>query len=118
MNADLMERLGVPLDSCHLYGWHNIISYARLLMNVQGSHTWRALHNQEDNYASPLHLAAQLADIYDLIQVLYISLTTKPKTSPRKMEPYPRPWKKSETRRIGKGAIKVKDFDSWYYGGD
>lgn len=112
-----MERLGVPLDRCHLMGWHNVIAYARHLAADSGSHVWRAKYNEESNYATPLHLAAQLADVYDLIQALYIALTTKQGRKPRPLKPYPRPWAK-DRRQIGKGAIPISQFDQWYYGGD
>lgn len=112
-----MERLGAPLDSCHLIGWHNVVRYARHMANVPGTHVWRYYNKDEYNYASPLHLAAMIADAYDLINAFYISMTTPKGKAPRRLEPYPRPWRKDRAK-IGRGAIPVRDFDAWYYGGD
>lgn len=112
-----MERLGVPLDMCHLLGWHNVASYCRNLATVQGTHLWRHYHKEENDYASPLHIAAMIADAYDLIQAFYITMSTPAGKAPRKLKPYPRPWNEQRST-FGKGAIPVRDFDAWYYGGE
>ena len=113
-----MERLGTPLDRCSAYGWGNVAAYARHLAADPGSYIWRAEHEDEYNYASPLQLAAMLADVYDLIHGIGVALTTRKGRTPRRPKPYPRPWAKSDAERIGKGAIPVSEFEKWYYGGD
>ena len=105
-----MERLGITLAQAKKYGWHNVAAFVRHL--GQGSYTWANLHKDEAAYLSPLHIAAQIADLYDLINMS----RRDGKRTARKPEPYPRPWSK-DRRKIGRGAIRVKDFDKWYYGG-
>ena len=113
----MVERLGVPLSSAHLIGWDAVAAWARFAVNDSGSNVWRAKNEELANYATPLHIAAQIADLYDLIQALYISLTTPKGRSPRPLKPYPRPWARNE-QKIGRGAIPVSEFDDWYYGGE
>lgn len=107
----MMERLGIPISQAHVMGWHNIAVWSRHL--GQGSHVHAAMHREEAAYASELHIAAQLADIFDLLNRLrYEILRAK-----REPKPYPRPWDKNR-KKFGKGAIPVSEFEDWYYGGE
>lgn len=110
LDADMMERLGIPISQAGMFGWHHVAVWARHL--GQGTHVWAYRNDEEAAYASQLHLAAQLADIYDLILAAHFGKQAQ------KLK-YPRPWDK-ERLRIGKkrDAIPVADFDAWYYGGD
>ena len=112
MNAELMRSLGIPLDRVHLLGWHNAAVFARHAASDSGSYIWREINRENSDFASPLQLAAMIADVYDLIGALFSSLTK----SRKRMKPYPRPWKKAK-ETIGKGAIPITEFNSWYYGG-
>lgn len=105
-----MERLGITLAQANRYGWHNVAAFVRHL--GQGSYLWAYKHPDEAAYFSPLHTAAQLADLYDLVN----TARRDGKKGARAPKPYPRPWAKDK-KRIGRGAIPVRDFDAWYYGG-
>jgi len=110
LNADMMERLGIAIDQALRFGWHNVYIWAQHL--GQGTHVYSYRNEDEAAYASQLHLAAMLADIYDLLaHARYGQEAEKIK--------YPRPWNQ-ERMRIGKrrDAIPIADFDSWYYGGE
>lgn len=112
LNADMMERLHIPLDAASVYGWHNVAVWVRHL--GQGSYIYQAKNNEEAAYLSPLHIAAQLADIFDLLaRSRYGKDADKIK--------YPRPWDgRRERMRFGKpeDAIPISDFDKWWNGGE
>lgn len=107
----MMERLGLNLPmALHHHGPRALATWARHL--GQGSYFFAAEHEEEAAYASQLHIAAQLADLYDLMA------TARWGKDAWKIK-YPRPWNQ-ERMRIGKrkDAIPIADFDSWYYGGE
>ena len=66
---------------------------------------------------------ALLADVFDLLAALNynycLANTPKGRRKPQKPKPYPRPGAKQDDDavRIGRGAIPIKDFDSWWSGG-
>ena len=104
----MMERLGIPLERGSLFGWSNVLNWARHL--GQGSYVFAAKHKEEAAYMSQLHIAAQLADLYDMLNLFRYGFAKTHRTP----EPYPRPW--DGKQKIGRGAIPVSDFDKWYYG--
>jgi len=56
-----------------------------------------------------------LADIYDLLQVLnrnLVAANSKKKIA-EKIKPYPRPGQDKDERKVGKGALPVKDLRAW-----
>lgn len=116
-----MERLGAPLSELGPLGWDNVYNLARHIAADSGSYTYRGRHPKEAAYAEGLHIAAMVADLYDLVAdfaVMYARAHSGGR-SIKKIPKYPRPWAKSDdSQRIGKGAIPVSDFDEWYYGGD
>ena len=114
----MMKVLGVPLDRCHLLGWRNTADLARCLLKDQGSYIWRAQHEEECRYGERLQTNAMLADVYDLLANFATAFAAAhSKSRPKKPKRYPRPWEKCE-QRIGRDPIPIKDFDSWYYGGE
>lgn len=106
----MMERLGVPISQASRFGWHNVCIWAQHL--GQGSHVYKYKNEEEAAYASNLHLAAMLADIFDLIAMARFG-------SDAKRIEYPRPWTQQRLR-LGKrkDAIPIADFDKWYNGGE
>lgn len=112
-----MRTAGIPLDSGHLVGWHNVAALARFLRRDEGSYTWRAEHPKEAQFSGGLQRSAILADIYDMVaSFAHMYASAHSHSRQRAPKRYPRPWEKGE-KRIGKGAIPIKDFDKWYYGG-
>lgn len=110
LNADMMRILGAPLDMCHAYGWHNIADLARHL--DQGSAVYRALNKAHIVSDSMLYDAMLL--ISDYIAQLnhnYCMAHGAKGTAPKRIK---RPW--DENHGIGKGAIPINEFESWYYG--
>lgn len=67
-------------------------------------------------------IQSMLADLFDAVVMLDWHLvcanTPKGKTRPKRPKPYPRPWARDEETVIGREAIPIKDFDSWWSGGD
>ena len=117
----MMERMGAPLDLAPAIGWHNVRDFARHAAANQASNLWRAAHPDEAAYASGLHLNAALADLFDLVAEFATAYATANSKGRRAKRPprYPRPWvRDSGTKRIGRGAIPVAEFDAWYYGGE
>lgn len=121
LNADLLERVGVPLEAAGALGWHNVRDFARHAARNQATNIWRAQHKDENTYASVYQTNATLADVFDLLAEFaanYSAVHSKTKRRPR-VEKYPRPWSKDEgIRRIGRDPIPVSQFDAWYYGGE
>ena len=115
-----MERIGAPLSECDSVGWHETFTLARHIAADSGSHTYRALHQEEAAYAEQLHIAAMLADLYDLLATFAVAYARAHSggRSVKAIPKYPRPWDKGDAKRIGRGAIPIKDFDDWYYGGE
>ena len=114
----MLRTIGVPLDRCHLYGWHTLADLARHLREDAGSFIWRAEHKDESNYRDALQTNALLADLYDLLAHFdgnYIAVHNR--THPKPLKRYPRPWAKDK-HRIGRDPIPVSEFDKWYYGGE
>ena len=107
-----MSRLGLTLSQAHLIGWRNVADFVRHL--DQGSAVWRALYKKEAAYGSPYHIALMLADLFDLLN------TSRGDGRKARWRPkhYPRPGKDEDSKRIGRGAIAVSDFNDWYYGGN
>lgn len=61
-----------------------------------------------------------IADLYDLVAayaVMYARAHSGGRTI-KNIPKYPRPWAEADSKRIGSGAIPVRDFDTWYYGGE
>jgi hypothetical protein len=61
-----------------------------------------------------------IADVFDAVialSTMYANANSKKKIKAPK--PYPRPWvdDKTETRKIGKDAVTISDFESWWSGG-
>ena len=109
----MMERLGLSFPmALHHHGPRALATWARHL--GQGSYFFAAEHGEEAAYASQLHIAAQLADLYDLIA------TARYGKDADRIK-YPRPWDgRSERMRFGKpeDAIPISDFDKWWNGGE
>lgn len=63
-------------------------------------------------------VAPVLADIWDALETLaymYATRNTKKGKHVPRPKPYPRPWVEDRSRRrIGKGAIPVSEFESWW----
>lgn len=107
------------------------------LRDIGGALQWGALHHfvmhlprtsalsrelvpitEEERWANGERNATILADIFDVIASGISALVAKGTgRGPKKIHKYPRPWLKPKVRRVGKGAIPVKDFESWWNGG-
>lgn len=72
---------------------------------------WRGL----GGWSGRMQTNAILADIYDALAAFntsYIAANSKHK--PKKPEQYPRPWTKKKTKRIGRDAIPITEFNNWW----
>ena len=113
----MLRTLGTPLESGHLLGWHNLAAWARWAAEDEGSYIWRAYHRDEARYRGRLQTEATLADIYDLVaSFAHMFASAHSKSKVKQPKSYPRPWR-DDSQRIGRGAIPIKDFENWYYGG-
>ena len=83
---------------------------SRLPMDVQP-----LIEKKYGGWAGTLQTNAILADIYDALAAFntsYVAANSKHK--PKKPEQYPRPWAKKKTKRIGRDAIPITQFDNWW----
>ena len=75
------------------------------------SATWKAAHPREADDSAWLTTAKTnviLADIFDLYAAAHVK-------KGRRAKPYPRPGAKAG-RTIGKGAVRIRDFEAWWNG--
>lgn len=100
-----------------------------LLDDAGGSLPWGALSSFIGNLRTDSALARDLgkstgwedtlqtntilADMYDLMQAIYRVVVLANKGKPGRLEPYPRPGKENNTRRIGKGALPPDQLHKW-----
>ena len=111
-----MTLLGMPFEkAAYSFGWGNMRDFARNL--PQTSATYRALHEKESEFLSPLKHAAMIADVYDAISGFSHMFAKAHGGKGQRPDPYPRPWaKKGES--FGSDPIPIADFNDWYYGGE
>ena len=96
------------------FGWGNLLDFA---MNLpQDSATWRSVHPEHAAFSSPIQQAEIIADIFDAVQSFAYMFARFCGGKPKQPKPYPRPWR-VDGQQIGSGAIPIKDFNKWYYGG-
>ena len=98
-------------------GWAQACNFVRHL--PEDSATWRALHPDEAPWATRLGIVHLLADIFDLVGGFsWLFASAHSKSKPKRPDHYPVPWRRAERQHMGKDAISIADFDSWYYGGE
>ena len=83
---------------------------------------FRSMYPEQAAWSSAARTNALLADVFDAVQALSYAFacanTGKGKPRPKKPKPYPRPGAKRDEGRIGDGAIPIRDFESWWNGGE
>ena len=121
IDYDLMTSMGIRFaDAPSALGWGGVAIFTRHL--PQDSATARSLQPDEAAFASPLHLAAMIADLIDLVQAFRWQFesanTPESRPAPQRPKPYPRPGAQGDSgQKFGAEPIPISDFDSWYYGG-
>ena len=122
IDYDLMVRAGMTLREWE-QGRLDSRSLMRFVKNLGAdSAFYRASHPEDAETAAWIDGRATCALIADLIDAVRenTNVTAHKGTGKRapRIRPYERPWARSTTTRYGKGPVKIKDFDKWYYGGD
>ena len=114
IDYDLMTRLGIRLrDVPVAIGWHGLAVFTRHL--PADSALARSMHPEFDGWTREMMM---LADVYDAVRwVQWQVAALFAKSRPPEPKPYPRPWDKKPLK-YGSGAIRVADFNKWYYGGE
>lgn len=114
ISYDLITRTTYQLDDAGgALSWSSLNAFVKNL----GSDSALARDlGKQTGWEDTLKTNAILADIYDLLQAVYItlvSMATNGKTK-KHLKPYPRPGKdENNTRKIGKGALPFKDLRDW-----
>ena len=118
LDYDCMTLTGRTLHEYADMGWQGMSSLAHLVRHLgPESMTWRATHEGDElpSWTSRPSTNAILADIYDVIaQLTRLFVIANSKSKPQRPRPYPRPNARDKGEVIGKGAIRVADFDSWW----
>ena len=91
------------------FGWGELINFSMHL--PLGSATYRALKPDEYRFSTDLQRSEILADIYDILAVVFCKKGEKPKLLPR-------PWATDGAQKIGSDPIPISDFNKWYYWGE
>lgn len=117
-----MTRCGMTLEDVpRRVGWAALRSFVAHL--GPDSALYAEQHPGEGDWYAPWNASAVLADIYDALAALTVGYATanrkKGAPKPKQPKPYPRPWLTDEQmgiRRVGRGAIPIRDFDKWWEG--
>ena len=73
--------------------------------------------NKSTGWEATLQTNAMLADIYDLLQVINANLVSVGGGKPKRVKPYPRPFRKDEnTKKIGKDPLPFDKLKEWIKG--
>lgn len=122
IDYDLMTRAGLTLRS-----WEDGRLDSRSLIRfVRGlgpdSAFYRAMHPDDAatiGWLDGTAACALIAELIDTVRASANALAYKGTGKrPPKLEPYERPWRKNRQRRYGREPIPIRDFNTWYYGGD
>ena len=111
-----MTKLGIRIEDVpSTIGWSSACRFVRHLPPDSAV----SRHLMGDAASFMYRTPWVLADIFDALAVLHLSyLKRNGSPSAQPAQPYPRPGAKPSGQSFGKGAIKISDFDDWYYGGD
>lgn len=118
LDYDCMTLTGRTIHEYADMGWRGLSSLAHLVRYLgPDSMTWRETHEDDEmpGWTTRPSTNAILADIYDAIaQLTRLYAAANSKRKPPKPKPYPRPNSHDRGEVIGKGAIRIVDFDSWW----
>ena len=111
---DVLRLTGRTLGEFFDMGAGGVVALAHILKFLDiDSKTMQRRGMDLENWGTPLHTEAMLADLFDAVSILNRNLVAAhSKHRPKNPKPYPRPWAKGHT--IGKDPIPVKDFWSWW----
>ena len=122
LDFDLLRYAGGTVsDIPGKVGWDAALSIIACL--PPDSALFAETHPELSAWYSRAKTNSILADIYDAVAAMdwhyCLANTPKGRRKPQKPRPYPRPGAKQDDDavRIGRGAIPIKDFDSWWSGG-
>ena len=119
---DLITRAGMSLDDVPArLSWRALGVFVRHL-DASSAYVREVAPDTAPWIGTDL-LATMTADLIDALRILDWHFcqanTPKGKPKPRKPKPYPRPWKTDDsTVKVGRDPIPIKDFDTWWNGGD
>lgn len=111
LEYDLMTRTGRTLSEYLNMGASGVLALLSFINYLPPDSTLRSAMEPDDEFGewyTTLKTNAILADIFDA----FVSANTK---KGRKAKEYPRPKQK---RKIGKGAIPIREFWDWWNGGE
>lgn len=110
----MMERLGVSFARAPLlYGWRALATWARHL--PEGCATYRAQHPEESAFSSAYGRAMIAADQFDAITSVVRAIGSAVGARTPSARPYPRPNDGRKRDTYGADAVRVAEFDAWYY---
>ena len=112
-----MTLLGCNIEQARArFGWRGLADFLKHIPSDS------ATFAEQDPEHSTRHYKTQalelLASIFDALAWVNNTLYRLGGAKPQDPAPYQLPWRQDKRRKIGAGAIPVKDFFSWYYGGD
>lgn len=141
MGSSFERRNGRPLIggiislAGFIYGHRKAVEFDLLtrtnyqLDDVGGALSWSALDSFIRNLGTDSALARDLgkatgweniiqtniilADLYDLLQVINANIVALGGGKKQKIKPYPRPNRKNDTRKIGKGPLPLDELQKW-----
>lgn len=119
LDYDLMTMTGRTLDEYADMGAAGMVALVHFVKHV-GPETrlWQALHPDDEMpaWCTRAKTNSILADLTDEMSAFRREAAAKGSGKrPKRAKRYPRPnAKKQDGRKIGSGAVKIRDFDTWW----
>lgn len=113
MNFDLLTRTGYEVED--IGGALSWGAFESFIKNIGPESALGRELGYATGWNTQTKTNAILADIYDLLQVInrnIVASHSKKKVA-AKFKPYPRPGDKKDDKKVGKGALPVKDLRAW-----
>ena len=119
LDFDLMTMTGRTLDEFTDAGAAGLVALVHFVKHLgPTSKLWQSQHPDDElaQWDTRIKTNAILADIYDEMAMFRREAAVKGSGKrPKRAKQYPRPNAKAkDSRRIGSGAIRIRDFDSWW----
>ncbi len=113
MNFDLLTRTGYEVED--IGGALSWGAFESFIKNIGPESALGRELGYSTGWNTQTKTNAILADIYDLLQLInrnIVASHSKGRVA-AKIKPYPRPGKEDE-KKVGKGALPVKDLRAWF----
>ena len=112
---DLLTKTRFSLDD--VGGELSWFALSSFIQNLDTNSALARELNKSTGWETTLQTNVTLADIYDLLQVINANLVSVGGGKPKRVKPYPRPFRKDDsTKKIGKDPLPFDKLKEWIKG--